>query len=204
MAFWLGIDVAKTILEIASSESGATWQVPNTPDGWHAVTARYAEAPPTGVVMEATGALHVGLHLHLSAAGWHSSVMTPKWIADYAGSRGRLGKTDRVDARLLARYGSRETPAPTPVKSPAPRRVMALIRRRSQVAKLRVMNLNQAASSSAPRSSAPVTCSPSPSRPRSRGWIRRSPRSWRPIRDCRRGRCNCSRCPASGRSPRPG
>lgn len=148
MAFWLGIDVAKSTLEIASSESGATWQVPNTPEGWQALTARYAETPPSGVVMEATGSLHVGVHLHLCAAGWPSSVMNPKWIADYAGSRGRLGKTDRVDARLLARYGVRETPAPTPAKSPAQRRVMALIRRRSQVAKLRVMNLNQASSTS--------------------------------------------------------
>lgn len=147
MALWLGIDVAKSTLEIAASDGGATWQVPNTPDGWQALTARYVDAPPTGVVMEATGALHVGLHLHLCAAGWHSSVMNPKWIADYAGSRGRLGKTDRVDARLLARYGSKETPAPTPAKSPAQRRVMALIRRRAQVAKLRVMNLNQASSS---------------------------------------------------------
>ena len=86
MAFWLGIDVAKATLELASSESEATWQVPNTPDGWQAVTARYAEAPPVGVVMEATGTLHVGLHLHLCAAGWHSSVMNPKWIADYAGA----------------------------------------------------------------------------------------------------------------------
>lgn len=147
MTFWLGIDVAKATLAIASSDGESTWQVPNTPEGWATLVDGYADAPPRGVVMEATGALHVGLHLHLCAAGWHSSVMNPKWIADYAGSRGRLGKTDRVDARLLARYGVKETPAPTPVKSPAQRRVMALIRRRAQVAKLRVMNLNQAASS---------------------------------------------------------
>jgi transposase len=147
MTRWLGIDVAKATLEIATSDGGPTWQVPNTPDGWQALTTHYADDPPTGVVMEATGALHAGLHLHLCAAGWHSSVMNPKWIADYAGSRGRLGKTDHVDARLLARYGCKETPAATPVRSPAQRRVMALIRRRAQVAKLRVMNLNQASSS---------------------------------------------------------
>lgn len=146
MTHWLGIDVAKATLEIADAAGGATWQLPNTAAGWQQLTARFAETPDMGVVMEATGALHVGLHLHLCAAGWHSSVMNPKWIADYAGSRGRLGKTDRVDARLLARYGAREEPAATPVKSPVQRRVMALIRRRAQVAKLRVMNLNQTTS----------------------------------------------------------
>lgn len=148
MTVWLGIDVAKATLEIAASDGGPTWQVPNTPAGWETLVGRYADEPPTGVVMEATGALHVGVHLHLCAAGWHSSVMNPKWIADDAGSRGRLGKTDPVDARLLARYGVKETPAATPVRSPAQRRVMALIRRRAQVAKLRVMNLNQASSTS--------------------------------------------------------
>lgn len=146
MTCWLGIDVAKTTLEVAASTGGPTWQLPNSPEGWEALTARYAETPPTGVVMEATGALHVGLHLHLCATGWHSSVMNPKWIADYAGSRGRLGKTDRVDARLLARYGVKEEPAATPTQSPAHQRVIRLIRRRAQVAKLRVMNLNQASS----------------------------------------------------------
>lgn len=143
MTLWLGIDVSKATLDVADTD-GAWWQLPNTPDGWRALTARYPEAPPAGVVMEATGALHVGLHLHLSACGWHSSVVNPSWTANYAASRGQLGKTDRVDARLLARYGSKEDPAATPVKSPVQRRVMALMRRRSQVTKMRVMNLNQA------------------------------------------------------------
>lgn len=146
MTTWLGIDVSKATLDIADSDGGACWQLPNTSDGWQALTTRYADTPPTGVVMEATGALHVGLHLHLSTAGWHSSVINPSWTASYARSQGRLGKTDRADARLLARYGHKEEPAATPVASPVQRRVMALMRRRSQVAKLRVMNLNQAGS----------------------------------------------------------
>lgn len=145
MTVWLGIDVSKATLDVADTE-GAWWQLPNAPAGWQMLTARYVDAPPTGVVMEATGALHVGLHLHLTAAGWSSSVINPGWTAAYAASQGRLGKTDRVDARLLARYGAREEPAATPVKSPVQRRVMALMRRRSQLVKLRVMNLNQAGS----------------------------------------------------------
>jgi len=150
MQWWLGIDVSKASLELATSETADGWQCPNTPEGWQAVVARYADAPPTGVVMEATGALHVGLHLYLSSVGWHSSVINPSWTAAYARSQGRQAKTDRVDARLLARYGARETPAATPVRSPAQQRIVALMRRRAQVVKLRVMNLNQAASAPNP------------------------------------------------------
>lgn len=59
--------------------------------------------------------------------------------------RGGWAKTDRVDAAVLARYGAREQPIATPVASPAQQRV-ALMRRRAQVVKLRVMNTNQAGS----------------------------------------------------------
>ena len=49
MTLWLGIDVSKATLDIADSQDGVGWQVPNTPDGWQALTARYAATPPTGV-----------------------------------------------------------------------------------------------------------------------------------------------------------
>lgn len=146
MTTWLGIDVSKATLEVAASDDDECWQLPNTPEGWQALTAQYADTPPDGVEMEATGALHVGLHLHLSAWGWHSSVVHPSGTAASAGSRGQLGKTDQGDARLLARYGGKETPAATPVTSPVQQRVVALRRRRAQVAKLRVMHRNQAGS----------------------------------------------------------
>lgn len=146
MTTWLGIDVSKATLEVATADDDACWQVPNTPEGWQAIVVRWGEDPPTGVVMEATGSLHVGLHLHLTAAGWHSSVVNPSWTAAYARSRGQLGKTDRRDARMLARYGTREQPVATPVHSPVQRRVVAFMRRREQVAKMRVMNLNQTSS----------------------------------------------------------
>lgn len=146
MAGWLGIDVAKAILECADATQEPTWQVPNTPDGWQTLIARDAGDPPTGVVMEATGALHVGLHLHLTAAGWHSRVINPSWTAAYAGSRGTRATTDRVDARMLARDGAKEEPTATPVKSPVQRRVVALMHRREQVVKMRVMNQHQASS----------------------------------------------------------
>lgn len=144
--WWLGIDISKPVLECARSDQDRCWQVPNTAEGWAMLTTQLADDPPVGVVMEATGALHVGLHLHLHASGWHSSVLNPSWTAHYARSQGRWTKTDRVDARVLARYGEREHPAATPVTSPAQQQVVALMRRRAQVVKLRVMNSNQAGS----------------------------------------------------------
>ena len=59
MTTWLGIDVSKATLEVAADDD-ACWQVPKTPAGWQAIVARGGNAPPTGVVMEATGDLAGG------------------------------------------------------------------------------------------------------------------------------------------------
>lgn len=70
----------------------------------------------------------------------------PSWTAAYARSQGQFTKTDRVDARLLARYGERERPVATASTSPEHQRVVALMRRRAQIVKFQVMNANQAGS----------------------------------------------------------
>lgn len=99
MAGGIGIDVSTATLDCAGVTGEPTWQVPTTPAGGQTILAQFGDDPPTGVVMEAAGALQVGLHLHLTEAGWHSSVVNPNGTAPYAGSRGTYGKTDRSDAR---------------------------------------------------------------------------------------------------------
>lgn len=87
-SWWLGVDVSKSMLDCARSDRDTTWRVPNTPEGWASLTDRLADDPPMGIVMEATGVLH----LHLSSHDWHSSVINPSWTANYARSQGRLGQ----------------------------------------------------------------------------------------------------------------
>lgn len=143
MSVWIGIDITKHTLECAESGRTTTWQVPNTAAGWAALRSRYATCPPDEFVMEATGSLSVGVHLHLTASGFASTVLTPAWSHHFAGSEGCSKKTDRTDAQLLARYGAEKQPIPTPVKSPHQRRLTALIQRRAQRVTLQVMEQNR-------------------------------------------------------------
>lgn len=64
-------------------------------------------------------------------AGQPVSRLNPRPVRDFARARGRLAKTDRLDAATLAEYGRRL--APTPPPDPAQARLAALIRRRHEL-----------------------------------------------------------------------
>lgn len=129
MTTWIGVDVSKATL--VAAQPGRTWTVSNDPEGWTALQA----ALPTDarVVLEATGIYHRGVWQAFSAAGIPVSVVPPLRARDYARSFGRLAKTDRVDAQMLARYGADRQPAPSVVPSPDLRDLQALQRCRADL-----------------------------------------------------------------------
>ena len=61
-----------------------------------------------GVTLEATGVYHELAAEQFHDAGCRVVVVNPKRAHDFARGIGILTKTDRVDARALARYGTQE------------------------------------------------------------------------------------------------
>ena len=62
-------------------------------------------AADTHVIVEATAAYHELTAHRLAAAGMRVSIVNPARVRSFAKALGILGKTDRIDAQLLARYG---------------------------------------------------------------------------------------------------
>lgn len=58
------------------------------------------------MVMEATGGYEAALACALQAAGLAVAVVNPKQARDFAKSMGKLAKTDRIDARMLAEFAA--------------------------------------------------------------------------------------------------
>ena len=54
---FVGIDVAKSRLDVALHPSGATWTVPNSEAGIAGLVAQLQQLPVTHIVLEATGGL---------------------------------------------------------------------------------------------------------------------------------------------------
>jgi len=97
-----GVDVAKAELMIGHGETETLLRIENTPQ---AIAAWLAQLP-TGswVAMEASGHYHQMLAHMAHAAGMVVYVLTPQLIKHYGRAVRMRGKTDRLDAQLIARY----------------------------------------------------------------------------------------------------
>ena len=76
-----------------------TATIPNTPAGYRTLIKTLVRHPaPAHVVCEATGPYHQGFVAALQQAGLSVSVVNPRLPRDFARARGRLAKTDAIDA----------------------------------------------------------------------------------------------------------
>ena len=112
---FLGIDIAKASMDCAilagpGGKPLGRRSFPNSAEGvdravrW-AARVSGAEVAETHVVVEATAAYHELAAHRLAAAGMRVSIVNPARVRSFARALGILGKTDRIDAQLLARYG---------------------------------------------------------------------------------------------------
>lgn len=103
----VGIDVAKAHVDVSVLGASLDAQRFNNDDEAHSALA--AGLKPLGVtlvVMEATGGYEAALACSLQAAGLPVAVVNPRQARDFAKSMGRLAKTDRIDARMLAEFAA--------------------------------------------------------------------------------------------------
>jgi transposase len=104
------------------------------------------QSRPTLVVMEATGGYEMLAALRLTAAGIPVAVVNPRQSHDFAKAMGRLAKTDKVDAAILALFAERIRPEPRPLPDAEQAMLRALLNRRTQVVHILVAETNRLAS----------------------------------------------------------
>ncbi len=103
----LGADVASTEIVIASAE--VAQEVVRIANSRKAIMAWLNGLPEGAVIgMEATGRYHDVLADCAAARGFRVYVINPKHLSHYAKGVGQRGKTDPLDARVIARYVARE------------------------------------------------------------------------------------------------
>lgn len=142
---FLGIDVSKSTLDIASYPSGDVWQVGNDNQGIDALIARLAQEPVELIVLEATGGLEVAAASALANAHLPVVVVNPRQTRDFAKAIGQLAKTDRLDAMLLARFAEAVRPQIRPLKSEQAQYLGAVLARRRQLVDMIIAEQNRLA-----------------------------------------------------------
>lgn len=132
-----GADVASRHVDIALHGAQAVHRIANNA----AAIGAWLLTVPAGAVLalESTGRYHVMLTRLAHAHGLIVYVLNPRDVKHYARGVGQRGKTDRLDARLLARYVEREhtelhawQPLPVPAQ-----RLRDLLHRRATLVRQR-------------------------------------------------------------------
>jgi len=133
---FVGIDVSKNCLDVASRPTGEVWQVTNDAGGISALAQRLEELNPSLVVLEATGGLEWAITAELAVAGLPVAVVNPRHVRDFARAAGTLAKTDALDAQVLARFGQAMEPKPRPIPDAETKDLQALVGRRRQLVEM--------------------------------------------------------------------
>ncbi len=124
----IGVDVAKRWIDVCWRRSGVEQRIEASGNAY----AEFAcDAARSGalVVCEASGGAERALLEALDRAGAARACVNPRQARDFARSTGRLAKTDRVDAQVLARMGAALELAPDTPQDPARLRLARLSRR---------------------------------------------------------------------------
>ena len=140
---YVGIDVSKDQLDIAVRPTGETWSMPNDASGITEVVQRVAQLHPKLVVLEATGGLQMPVAAALASAGLPLAMVNPRQVRDFARATGRLAKTDRLDAQVLAHFAEAVRPTPYPLPDAQTQELTALLTRRHQVVEMLTAEKNR-------------------------------------------------------------
>jgi transposase len=136
-----GIDVSKETLDVALLPGAESLQFGNNEGGIDELTKRLKAMDL--VVMEATGGYETAVATALVAAGIRVAVVNPRQVRDFAKATGRLAKTDRIDAAVIAVFGVAVEPHILQLPDEDARELQALLVRRSQLVAMRVQETNR-------------------------------------------------------------
>jgi transposase len=140
---FVGIDVAKLRLDLHSRPSGESSTIDYDDENVAALVERLVAVAPALIVLEATGGMEVRLAAALAAAGLPVAVVNPRQVRAFARATGRLAKTDRLDAAVIARFAEAVRPPVRPLPDEATRRLGALVARRRQLLEMLVAERNR-------------------------------------------------------------
>ena len=147
---FFGIDVSSQSLDLADFPASLAESFANDPDGIARLVEHFRDRPVARIVVEATGGYEVSLVVTLHEAGLPVVLVNPRQVRDYARALGILAKTDRIDAKVLARFAHDVQPPVRDFPDENGRKLDALVSRRRQLLEVRTAELNRRHQASLP------------------------------------------------------
>jgi transposase len=139
----IGVDTGKTQLDIYIRPLDIFFSVSNDDSGIKKAINQIKKHHPTRIVIEATGRLEHAFIMACSKANLPFVVANPVHIKKFAGAIGRLAKTDKLDAQLIAHFGEAIKPELSTLKPENMRLMSDLLSRRRQLMTMQTMEKNR-------------------------------------------------------------
>ncbi len=150
---FIGIDVSKRSLDVSLGKEGEHFTVGNDEEGIARLVERLKGVEVALIVLESTGGLERRVLVALYAEQLPVALVNPGRVREFAKSTGRLAKTDKLDARILAHFAEAVRPPVVILPSEEEQELSALMTRRRQVLEMLTSEKNHL--SSAPLSVRP-------------------------------------------------
>ena len=133
---FIGLDVSKQKLDVAMRPQGRHFITPNDDRGIKQLVKHLAALKPKLIVLEASGGYEFLVTAALAEAQLPVALINPQAVRKFAGATGKLAKTDKIDAQVLAHFAEALRPEPRPLPDQAQQRLKAALERRQQVVKM--------------------------------------------------------------------
>lgn len=144
----IGIDVSKPILDVYVLPNNKYMQFNNDLIGIKQLIKKISKfsdnlLSSSLIVMESTGGYEKLLAITLQQAGCNVCIMNPKRIRDFAKSMGKLAKTDKIDAQVIALFACKMEPSANFIYNEETKRLSESNMRRQQLISLITMEKNR-------------------------------------------------------------
>jgi transposase len=140
---FVGIDISKDRLDAFARPQGTSFSVPYTDQGIGSLISDLLSLEPERILVEATGGYEVRIVAALAHAGLPVVMINPRQVRDFARATGRLAKTDRIDAQVMAHFAEAIHPEVHLLGGEEQRELAALMSRHCQLTEMITMEKNR-------------------------------------------------------------
>lgn len=140
---FIGIDISKNNLDVHVLPESLSFSYPYETKAIKALIKKLKSFTPELIVMEATGGYEISIGAQLAAAGLNVAIVNPRQIRDYARALGKLAKTDKIDAYVIARFAQGVKPESREQLTLKEYELKSLVARRQQLIDMRSAEKNR-------------------------------------------------------------
>lgn len=143
MGTYVGIDISKNSFDVTVHHTGEHRHFAYNEPGVNDCLEWMKVLKPSLVLMESTGGYEIPLASELAANSVPIKQINPRRIRDFARSLGKMAKTDKIDATIIAMYAATFQPPPQEGTDKLALRIKELAARRRQLMEMRTQEKNR-------------------------------------------------------------